>query len=164
MYRYFEGEKKEKKKKERKNERKNILVMWLTRLLEGPSTLETSCFTTYKKMYKVWLFYQVNKMIVAFSASADNMILAFIVIFLAELSLAPVLFAIFLYFLFIFLPVTRLEDIFYPFYCKLKNINMSIIIRCQSYNMYLIFYEKKNTLVFLSLVKIRLNLMPSIYF
>lgn len=103
-------------------------------------------------------------MIVAFSASADNMILAFIVIFLAELSLAPVLFAIFLYFLFIFLPVTRLEDIFYPFYCKLKNINMSIIIRCQSYNMYLIFYEKKNTLVFLSLVKIRLNLMPSIYF
>lgn len=103
-------------------------------------------------------------MIVAFSASADNMILAFIVIFLAELSLAPVLFAIFLYFLFIFLPVTRLEDIFYPFYYKLKNINMSIIIRCQSYNMYLIFYEKKNTLVFLSLVKIRLNLMPSIYF
>lgn len=103
-------------------------------------------------------------MIVAFSASADNMILAFIVIFLAELSLAPVLFAIFLYFLFIFLPVTRLEDIFYPFYCKLKNINMSIIIRCQSYNMYLIFYEKKNILVFLSLVKIKLNLMASIYF
>lgn len=36
-------------------------------------------------------------MIVAFSASADNMILAFIVIFLAGLSLAPALFAHFFY-------------------------------------------------------------------
>lgn len=67
-------------------------------------------------------------MIVAFSASPDNMILAFIVIFLAELSLAPVLFAIFLYF-FSFSSTSHSLDwkIYILFILlQLKNINRDL--------------------------------------
>lgn len=66
-------------------------------------------------------------MIVAFSASPDNMILAFIVIFLTELSLAPVLFAIFLYF-FSFSSSHSLDWKIYILFIllQLKNINRDL--------------------------------------